>query len=296
MDNVTHALTGAGLGLLASHNILGVVAEPSLVLTAIVASQLPDLDAVVGATKDKTSYLKHHRGFMHSIFMAPFLALALAFVMRSIFGSSLALVAMTALASLTLHIFLDVFNAYGTKALWPISKERYAWDVLMVVDPFIIAMFVLGIALYAKGYQAMLYALYPALFLYILSMVKHRVKAKKLLSHDLQPIRENIDIMPPMFGWRWWNFIVLKEGKYYLGKINIAKKEMELQEILDCPQISQEVEYTKADPKVQVFLDFARFPYYSMYQSQDGDMYVRWSDLRYKLREKEHFTLWSKTY
>ena len=295
MDNVTHGLTGAGIGLLVSHEIMGVMADPALVLTAIVASQLPDMDALVGA-RDKTKYLKHHRGFMHSFFTAPVFAVGLAFVMSCFFDTSVALMALTAFASLALHIVLDVFNAYGTKALWPISQERYAWDVLMVVDPMIIGMFSLGIFLYARGYQAMLYALYPALMLYILSMVKHRVKAKKLLRSDLQPIKENIDIMPPMVGWRRWNFIVLKDEKYYLGKINIAKKEMELQEILDRPQSSRAVESTKADPKVQVFLDFARFPYYSMYQSQDGDMYVRWSDLRYKLREKEHFTLWSTTY
>lgn len=295
MDNVTHGLTGAGIGLLLSQEVFGVACEPSLVITAVLASQLPDIDAIVGA-RDKTKYLKHHRGFSHSFFTAPLLSIGLAFGMSFFFETSMALMALTAFISLALHIVLDVFNAYGTKALWPLSQERFAWDVLMVVDPMIIAMFSVGIGLYAWGYQGMLYALYPALIVYILSMVKHRIKAKKLLSSDLQPIRENIDIMPPMVGWRRWNFIVLKDEKYYLGKINIAKREMELQEVLDRPQNCGQVEYTKTDPNVQVFLDFARFPYYSRYQSLDGENYIRWSDLRYKLREKEHFTLWSKTY
>ncbi len=293
MDNLTHGLTGAGIGLLLSQEIFSVLAEPSLVMTAIIASQLPDVDAIVGA-RNKTRYLKHHRGFSHSLLTAPVTSALVAFVMSGFFQTSFLLLTATAFLSLALHIVLDVFNAYGTKALWPISKERYAWDVLMVVDPVIIGLFAVGISVYLMGYKEPLYALYPALMVYVLSMVKHRMKAKRLLACDLQSNRDLINIMPPMVGWRKWNFIVQKNDQYYLGKINIAKNQIDLQEILDQPKSSKEVEHTKADPKVQVFLDFARFPYYSTYQSLDGDMYIRWSDLRYKLREKEHFTLWSK--
>lgn len=295
MDNITHGLTGAGIGLLLSQEVFGVLAEPSLVIAAVAASQLPDVDAIVGA-RNKTRYLKHHRGFSHSFLTAPMTAAFVALAVGLVFGTNFSLLFLTAFLSLSLHIVLDVFNAYGTKALWPLSQERYAWDVLMVVDPVIILLFGAGIALYLMGYQGLLYMLYPALVIYLLSMVKHRMKAKRLLAYHLQPKREYINIMPPMLGWRKWNFIVEKDDQYYLGKIDIVKHDIEILEVLNLPKTTEQVEYTKADPRVQVFLDFARFPYYSTYQSLDGDTYIRWSDLRYKLREKEHFTLWSKTY
>lgn len=293
MDNLTHGLTGAGVGLLLSQEVFGVAMEPALVLAAIVASQLPDIDAIFGA-RNKTTYLKHHRGFSHSFLTAPLIALALAFVMSFFFTTSFWLIALTAFLSLALHIAMDVFNAYGTKALWPISQERFAWDVLMVVDPIIIGMFSLGIGAYVLGYQLLLYGLYPALMIYILSMMKHRLKAKRILQSCLSHKKEDIGLMPPMVGWRKWNFIIFKEDNYYLGKVNIANAEMKLQEVLASPESCEQVELSKDDPKVQVFLDFARYPYYSRYESSNGDTYIRWSDLRYKLREKEHFTLWSK--
>ena len=90
--------------------------------------------------------------------------------------------------------------------------------------------------------------------------------------------------------------IVAKNEKYYLGKVNIRNKRMKFVDVLDIPSECEKVEQTKMDPKIQVFLDFARFPYHSKYESGNGETYVRWSDLRYKLREKEHFTLWSKTH
>lgn len=291
MDNLTHGITGIGIGYLAQELLVG--PEPGLITCALLASQFPDLDVILGA-KSKTAYLKHHRGFSHSILFSPLYAALIAFTVNLFIPeANFSHLFLVSLLSLGLHLFLDLLNAYGTKLLWPLSHQRFAWDILMIVDPVIIIIFTLGLGLYIyTGQEELLFSIFPLLGLYVLTMLNFRLKAGHRLGKIFKDGR--ITLLPPLLGLRKWNFIVERCGTYYLGQVDSFSGEITIKEELfpeeECPSVLA----SKEDPEVKIFLDFARFPWYSI-EKQDQDTVIKWSDLRYKLREKEHFTLTAKS-
>jgi len=291
MDNITHGITGIGIGYIAQELLVG--SQPGLVACALLASQFPDLDVIIGA-RSKSAYLKHHRGFSHSLLLAPLYAGLIAWGVK-IFTpqTSYWYLFLVSLLSLGLHLFFDLLNAYGTKLLWPISNRRFAWDILMIIDPLIILVFAFGLSLYLVNNQKdLLFSLYPFLGLYILAMLNFRLKARDYLA-KLYKNTVQINLLPPVLGWRRWNFIVEDENIYYLGKIDAYSGSVEVIEKL-CPEEECSlVLSSKEDPAVQVFLEFARFPWYSK-KEMEQDIVVKWSDLRYRLRERDHFTLIAK--
>ncbi|KJS83521.1 MAG: hypothetical protein JM58_12575 [Peptococcaceae bacterium BICA1-8] len=291
MDNITHGITGIGIGYIAQEMLAG--PQPGLVACALLASQFPDLDVIIGA-KSKTAYLKHHRGFSHSLLLAPLYAGLIAGGVK-IFAPQTSYwhLFLVSFLSLGLHLFFDLLNAYGTKLLWPISNRRFAWDILMIIDPMIILVFALGLSLYLVDNQKdLLFSLYPFLGLYILAMLNFRRKARNYLA-KLYRNTVQISLLPPVLGWRRWNFIVEEENIYYLGKIDAYSGSIEIKEKL-CPEEECSlVLSSKEDPAVQIFLEFARFPWYSK-KEMEQDTVVKWSDLRYRLRERDHFSLIAK--
>ncbi|KJS19749.1 MAG: hypothetical protein VR72_17535 [Clostridiaceae bacterium BRH_c20a] len=291
MDNITHGITGIGIGYIAQELLVG--PQPGLVACALLASQFPDLDVIIGA-RSKTAYLKHHRGFSHSLLLAPLYAGLIAWGVKILTPqTSYWYLFLVSLLSLGLHLFFDLLNAYGTKLLWPISNRRFAWDILMIIDPLIILVFAFGLSWYLVNNQKdLLFSLYPFLGLYILAMLNFRLKARDYLV-KLYKNTVKINLLPPILGWRRWNFIVEDENIYYLGKIDAYSGSVEVIEKL-CPEEECSlVLSSKEDPAVQIFLEFARFPWYSK-KEMEQDIVVKWSDLRYRLRERDHFSLIAK--
>jgi len=291
MDNLTHGITGVGIGFVAQELLGG--PQPGLIACALLASQFPDLDVIIGA-RSKISYLKHHRGFSHSVLLAPFYAVFIALIVKLFVPqASFGILFIISILSLGLHLFLDLLNAYGTKLLWPLSNKRFAWDILMIIDPLILLIFALGIGTYVLNNQKeILFAIYPFLGLYVLAMLNFRLKAghylKKIFIDDI-----NASLLPPLFGWRKWNFIVEKDNVYYLGQVDAYDGSINIKEKLYPDEECHSVLASKKDPEVQVFLEFARFPWYSK-KEVDEDIVIKWSDLRYRLREKDHFSLLAK--
>lgn len=290
MDNLTHGITGVGIGYLVQELVIG--PQPGLITCALLASQFPDLDVVLGA-KGKTAYLKHHRGFSHSILFSPIYAALIAFSIKIFVPeTSFSHLFLVSFLSLGLHLFLDLLNAYGTKLLWPLSQERYAWDVLMIVDPVIILIFGLGLGAYIyTGQEELIFSIYPLLGLYVLAMLNFRVKAGHHLSKNFR--RGKITLLPPLLGCRQWNFIVNQDKAFYLGQVDSFTGSIKIKEELVPEKECSSVLASKEDPEVKIFLEFARFPWYSI-EKQDRDVIIKWSDLRYRLRERDHFTLEAK--
>lgn len=288
MDNLTHGITGLGIAYLVQEIAGG--PQGGLVACALVSSQLPDLDVIMGS-KSKTAYLKHHRGFSHSILLAPFFAGITAGGFKLFFTqTSYWQLFLVSFLSLALHLLFDLLNAYGTKLLWPLSQRRFALDILMIIDPLMIFIFIFGLSLYILFDQkSLLFALYPLLALYILAMLNFQVKAKGYLRQVFAKEME-LNLLPPLIGWRKWNFIIQGEEVFYLGQVDAFSGQIKVQEKLSKEEECLYVLATKDDPQVQAFLEFARFPWFTKGE-QNNELIVKWSDLRYKLREKEHFAI-----
>src|SRR6185503_19106200 len=90
------------------------------VVLAAVASNLPDLDLLLGLFADPMALLNLHRGISHSFLAAPLLGLWL-----------------IATLAVLLHCGLDLLTSYGTQVLAPFSARALALPVLFIVDPLV---------------------------------------------------------------------------------------------------------------------------------------------------------------
>lgn len=152
MEPVTHFLTGACLGRAGFNRTTGLAT-----LTLVLASEAPDAD-FAASISGSVAYLQHHRGFTHTLLGAPFVA---AFVLAMVYGiyrlllrrgkkpklpPNWKLLYVYALLAALIHIFLDFTNSYGVRPLAPFNWKWYSWDILFIVDPVILAVLILSLA------------------------------------------------------------------------------------------------------------------------------------------------------
>ncbi len=103
------------------------------------AQSIPDIDFIASFWNDTASNLLAHRGFTHSILFA-FLASLLFALLADHYHSKHQLGYKKWLFFFSLqifvHLFLDVFNGYGTGLLEPFSHQRFSFNTIFVADPF----------------------------------------------------------------------------------------------------------------------------------------------------------------
>jgi inner membrane protein len=133
MDNLTHTLTGVVLNRVGLNRWY---ARSGLVL--MLAANIPDID-VVTAVRGALPYFVAHRGYTHSIVMAPLMALIpmllACAVSRSMRGWKAAYV--LSLIGVASHLLLDWTNSYGVRFLLPFSSQWFRLDLNNIVDLWI---------------------------------------------------------------------------------------------------------------------------------------------------------------
>jgi inner membrane protein len=208
MDPVTHATTGALLSQ--------VLPSPSRRLAAMAGALLgvlPDIDYIL-IFYDKLTFLQHHRGLTHSLFMAPIFALLAAVLGLGLGGrrwfKSLLVLGLAVLAS---HLVLDVVTAYGTQLLSPFSRHKFALDWLFIIDPYLTGILLAGtmIACLIKiwGRQVGLASLLLAgIYLAGAGMSHHQALtlAEQLFPKETSRILRT-DALPQPFSCRRWHLL-----------------------------------------------------------------------------------------
>jgi inner membrane protein len=133
MDSLTHILTGVAVGQVFSKE--DDKFKP-LVLGAI-AGNIPDLDVVFQPFLSPESSMLFHRGFSHSLLLwiicSPLLALAVNRIYKGDRFSYFKWLKISATAWFS-HLFLDIFNTYGTGLFEPFSHARISYDAVNVYD------------------------------------------------------------------------------------------------------------------------------------------------------------------
>jgi membrane-bound metal-dependent hydrolase YbcI (DUF457 family) len=129
VDPITHTLCGVALGNGLFRRRAGPAAVPILAL----ASNLPDIDAVVHLSFDPAAVLMR-RTFGHSIFLVPLWSLLLAWLLRRRYRHlRLGMLFGMVLAGAAVHLFFDLINSFGVVLLWPLSAARpeLAWVFIL---------------------------------------------------------------------------------------------------------------------------------------------------------------------
>lgn len=296
MDTATHLVMGIGLAGLAFVDPV-VAADTTLagavMLAAVVGSQAPDADTVL-RFKNNAVYIRNHRGITHSL---PFLIIWPALitgVLAPLFGLTelyqwghLALWSFIAVA---LHVFVDLFNTYGTQAARPFSEKWIAWDIIHIFDPFIFGTHVAAIVLWLFGIfpPGPLFAfLYAGLaFYYIWRTVVHfkikRILRDKDAGHEQGERYYAIPTVTP----RRWNVVkALNDGSYRVGQLSYNRLEWFKHAV---PMNHPAIEASKEHPDVQAFLYFTSYAVAEVEQLSSGYI-VRWGDVRYLHRKQFPF-------
>ncbi|MEH7886465.1 metal-dependent hydrolase [Bacillus sp. JJ1609] len=134
MDSITHTLFGLALYGSLDKRHMGKSQKRAYLLTAVGASQIPDIDVISRFWDSEGLYQMWHRGITHSLFLTPLWAalfILLSFLLFKV--KDLKLFSLGWLAVL-IHDTSDLFNAWGTGYLEPFSSIRISFGTIPIID------------------------------------------------------------------------------------------------------------------------------------------------------------------
>lgn len=146
MDNLAHSFT-AGIVSAALLPETTRHYRRRMMLSSVLIANLPDADFIM-TLLGREFYLFHHRGLTHSLFglffMLPLCVLIFSRIMAPALSAPEAAGGVTrrevwffvVVQLLFTHFFLDYLTSYGTMLLFPLSRTRFSWPLMFIIDPW----------------------------------------------------------------------------------------------------------------------------------------------------------------
>ena len=288
MDTGTHIVMGIAIGSIATIDPT-IASSPetakAIMVGAILGSQAPDLDTVL-KLRNNAKYIKNHRGLTHSL---PAVALWPLLITGSIYlfipEASLFHLWIWTFLAVILHVFVDIFNAYGTQALRPISKKWIALGIINTFDPFIFGAHIVGIIFWVFGgfhpgwIFLFIYFLMIFYYLYRYRMQQKVLKQVKIVIPNVKSI-----IISPTLSFNQWHLAITAGNNFYVARsVNYQIIIHDKFERVPLPE-NAVIEAAKLDENVEAFLSFS--PVYRWEMEEYSDHYeVRFIDLRYRSKD-----------
>lgn len=284
MDTGTHVVMGLALGGLATLDpaVAPHTATASgVMIGTIIGSQIPDIDTVL-KLRNNAVYIRNHRGITHSVpavLLWPLLITGIIFFFTP--DANLLHLWLWTQFAVFLHVFVDIFNAYGTQALRPFSCQWVALGVINTFDPFIFGIHVAGLVVWIMGAHPgyTFLVVYGILIIYYLlrfSAKREVVNAVKQIVPDATQI-----VVAPTMKFNHWRVAVMNENEFFVGRaqgstVRILDKFKRVP-VPDTPVINA----AKKDTNISAFLSFS--PVYRWEVKEFDDYHeVRFIDLRYR--------------
>jgi inner membrane protein len=284
LDTGTHVVMGIALGGLATLD--PVVASnhathASVLIGAIAGSQIPDIDTVL-KLRNNAIYIRNHRGVTHSVPAVILWPLVILAVVYPFFhGANLLHLWAWTFAAVFIHVFVDIFNAYGTQALRPFSNKWVALGVINTFDPYIFGIHVVGIFLWVLGATPG----YTFLGMYAIIIVYYfiRFAAKRQVLREVMKLIPNPTeiIIAPTMKFQNWRIAAMNKEQFFVGRAENGK--VEILDVFDRIPVPKTpvIEAAKKDKNLSAFLSFS--PVYRWEVDEYNDFYeVRFIDLRYR--------------
>lgn len=299
MDNLTHTLTGIALARAAGPRL-----GPYGVAIMTLAANAPDVD-IVTRLLSTTLYLKHHRGITHGFVIAPLLAAVVALLFLA--GHKLArskrpfqfgrafLVALFGI--FVAHLALDLPTSYGTRVLLPFSNRWLAADFVPIVDVWLLVMLAASLTLpwmfglinaeigarKGSGRGAAIFVIAFLLLWFGFRGTMHSRAIALLESHTYtgrQPARIGAfaSFTNPF---RWQGVVETSETWEMIDVPVLDEFDPTRMRTYYKPEASPALDAARRSGTAQVFLDFARFPYTYVEQTENGHFVVM-RDLRFE--------------
>ncbi|GGH87549.1 inner membrane protein [Pullulanibacillus pueri] len=283
MDSTTHIVMGIGLsGLAALDPVIAHESTTSgaLFFGTLIGSVIPDIDTVL-KMKDNATYIRHHRGATHSLPATLLWPMLITATLGLFFpGANLLHLWLWTFLSVFLHVFVDIFNAYGTQALRPLTPRWIALGIINIFDPFIFGIHIPGFLIwYFFGHSGITFlTIYLILIVYyFIRIFNHHqavVRVKERLP-DVQAV-----FLSPTFKWHQYHMAARTDTQLIVGEIKGKKVN-----IIDTFQreplpLTDEVMAAKRDKNIMAFLSFSPI-YRWIIKETHGYTEVRFVDLRY---------------
>ncbi len=286
MDTGTHIVMGIAIGGLATLD--PVVSNDPVLLNAIfvgaiVGSHAPDFDTVL-KLRNNAVYIRNHRGLTHSIPAVIIWGLLISFIIHLFVPqvNYLHLWAWTFLA-VSFHVFVDIFNAYGTQALKPFSNKWIAHGFINTFDPYIFFLHIAGIIAWIIGANPSYtwITIYTVILLYY---IKRYIDKREIVQKikDFFPDTEKVATSPTIKQ-NYWRVAITTTNTFYVGTVENGHIQI-IDEFERTPLPKSDImEIAIEDKNISAFLSFS--PVYR-WEINDFDDFteVRFIDLRYRTK------------
>jgi inner membrane protein len=301
VDNLTHTLTALALSQAGLNRKTRFAA-----LALVLGANLPDADMLTRVAGTAT-YLKYHRGITHSILGVTVLAVLLAGIIYY-FGRRAApkrsappldgrwLLGICLIATSS-NLLLDFTNAYGVRPFLPFSGRWYAWDIMFILDPLLLLLLALGLGLSLllqlvseevgsrkpafRG--GAIFSLCVLVLLWGIRDFAHRRVLGMLDAHTYGGENSrHVGAFPTPSNPFAWTGVVETDSMFHVLPANAlaADVDAESTRVFHKAEPSSALDAATKTRTVAIFLDFARFPWAQVLETEDG-FRVTFQDLRY---------------
>lgn len=234
MDPISQAGLGASLSQsFASDN----AKQFSALVIGALAGMAPDLDIFIRSATDPILFLEFHRQFTHSLIFIPFGALLCSLVFYPLMHSrlfknkwpeaklSFAQIYLFAFLGYATHGLLDACTSYGTQLFWPFSTERFAWNIVSIIDPLFTlpVLFFISLAAYRKNVRYARIAFVYAVIFLSLGIVQYQRAEQAVTALALQRGHqvERVHLKPSFANRHLWKMIYEYDGRYYVDAVKL---------------------------------------------------------------------------
>ena len=292
LDTGTHLVMGIAIGGLAL--VDPVVADSSVMFGAVMAGtilgqQAPDIDTIL-KLRNNAVYIRHHRGITHSIPAVLLWPIAITAVLMLFFPeANLFHLWLWTQIAVFLHVFVDIFNAYGTQALRPLSKKWIALGVINTFDPYIFGFHCIGIMLWVFGTDPVW--TFGIMYVIIVCYYILRFMVQRAVKHAVHSAIQDEEyvIVAPTMRFFYWRIAAASKTHYYVGRayrrsVNIYDKF----EIVPLPR-TPHVHAAMQDANLQSFVSFSPLYRWEISELPSGLTEVRLIDLRYRSNNRYPF-------
>ena len=253
----------------------------SVLVAAIIGSQIPDIDTFL-KLRNNAVYLRNHRGVTHSIPAVLFWPILVAIFVQLFYPeANFFHLWIWSFVAVFLHVFVDIFNAYGTQALRPFSAKWVALGIINTFDPFIFGIHIIGILIWAIGGPPgfTFLTMYAVIAVYyMLRFIMQRTVRSAVLKSI--PEADEIIIAPTM-RFNQWRLAVTSKDCFYVGRA--YKRSITIFDKFKRVPVPETpiIEAAKKDKNISAFLSFS--PVYRWDVSEYDHYYeVSFIDLRYR--------------
>ncbi|MCE4957522.1 metal-dependent hydrolase [Macrococcoides caseolyticum] len=283
MDTATHVVMGVALAGLSTIDPAVTHMYPAIITTVMVGSQIPDIDTLL-KLKNNAVYINNHRGITHSIPFTLIWPIVLTIIISLLFKETQYLhIWLWAQIAVFVHVFVDIFNSYGTQALRPLTKKWIQIGIINTFDPIIFILHCCAILLWYLGgnpvYIFTSLILILVVYYIIRRMLQQSIKkaAIKLIPKDEQIIKTFVAPTIRFFEWR----VAIQTnthdyiGRSYKRSVNFSDRFKRM----PFPD-HKYMQYAQYDENFRAFINFSSIYRWTVTETEHG-YELRFIDLRY---------------